>query len=145
MVRLQLSALNLLCVEVSLKPTCLVPQTRLEMSQVLFRNHTLLSLQAHIEMFIYRCELLVTMSLIPGIPLRSLKSVVTHLPGVLSALQRCLLEAPGSVHDTLDRSLTDEVLGLLEKISLLLLGVLYGDLDACATEKGKRSNLQREC
>lgn len=95
-------------------------------------------------MFIYRCELLVTMSLIPGIPLRSLKSVVTHLPGVLSALQRCLLEAPGSVHDTLDRSLSDEVLGLLEKISLLLLGVLYGDLDACATEKGKRSNLQKE-
>ncbi|XP_073321451.1 tRNA (32-2'-O)-methyltransferase regulator THADA [Pagrus major] len=55
--------------------------------------------------------------------------------GVLSALQRCLLEAPGSVYNTLDRSLTDEVLSLLEKISLLLLGVLYGDLDACATEK----------
>ena len=75
-------------------------------------------------------------SLIPRIPLRSLKSVVTHLPGVLSALQRSLLETPGSVYDTLDRRLTDEVLGLLEKISLLLLGVLYGDLDAGATEKG---------
>lgn len=50
MVRLQLSALNLLCVEVSLKTTCLVLQTRLEMSQGLFRNHTLLSLQAHVEM-----------------------------------------------------------------------------------------------
>ncbi|XP_045890923.1 thyroid adenoma-associated protein homolog isoform X2 [Micropterus dolomieu] len=55
--------------------------------------------------------------------------------GVLSALQRCLLEAPSSVCDILDHSLTTEVLGLLEKISLLLLGVLYGDQDACATEK----------
>nr|XP_046243358.1 thyroid adenoma-associated protein homolog [Scatophagus argus] len=54
--------------------------------------------------------------------------------GVLSALQRCLLEAPDSVSDVLDRSLTTEVLSLLENISLLLLGVLYGDLDACAAE-----------
>ncbi|TMS04030.1 Thyroid adenoma-associated protein-like protein [Larimichthys crocea] len=54
--------------------------------------------------------------------------------GVLSALQRCLLEAHGSVYDTLDHSLTTDVLSLLENISLLLLGVLYGDLDACATE-----------
>ncbi|XP_033946263.1 tRNA (32-2'-O)-methyltransferase regulator THADA [Pseudochaenichthys georgianus] len=55
--------------------------------------------------------------------------------GVLSALQRCLLEAPGSVYDTLDHSLTVEVLLLLENMSLLLLGVLYGDQDACAIEK----------
>ncbi|XP_034398095.1 thyroid adenoma-associated protein homolog isoform X2 [Cyclopterus lumpus] len=55
--------------------------------------------------------------------------------GVLSALQRCLLEAPSSVYDTLDHSLTIEVLVLLENLSLLLLGVLYGDRDACATEK----------
>ncbi|XP_040011618.1 thyroid adenoma-associated protein homolog isoform X2 [Xiphias gladius] len=55
--------------------------------------------------------------------------------GVVSALQRCLLEAESSVHDTLDHGLTIEVLGLLENISLLLLGVLYGDRDACATEK----------
>ncbi|XP_044051427.1 thyroid adenoma-associated protein homolog isoform X2 [Siniperca chuatsi] len=55
--------------------------------------------------------------------------------GVVSALQRCLLEAPSSVYDTLDHSLTTLVLGLLENISLLLLGVLYGDRDACATEK----------
>ncbi|XP_042345011.1 thyroid adenoma-associated protein homolog [Plectropomus leopardus] len=55
--------------------------------------------------------------------------------GVLSALQRCLLQAPSSVCDTLDHSLTVEVLVLLEKISLLLLGVLYGDRDTCATEK----------
>ncbi|XP_070821591.1 tRNA (32-2'-O)-methyltransferase regulator THADA [Chaetodon trifascialis] len=55
--------------------------------------------------------------------------------GVLSALHRCLLEAPGSVYDTLEHSLTTEVLSLLENISLLLLGVLYGDPDACSAEK----------
>ncbi|XP_070759925.1 tRNA (32-2'-O)-methyltransferase regulator THADA [Enoplosus armatus] len=55
--------------------------------------------------------------------------------GVLTALQRCLLETPSSVYDTLDHSLTTEVLGLLENISLLLLGVLYGDQESCATEK----------
>ncbi|XP_040897367.1 thyroid adenoma-associated protein homolog [Toxotes jaculatrix] len=55
--------------------------------------------------------------------------------GIVSALQRCLLEAGSSVYDILDHSLAIEVLGLLENISLLLLGVLYGDHDACATEK----------
>ncbi|XP_019956479.2 tRNA (32-2'-O)-methyltransferase regulator THADA [Paralichthys olivaceus] len=54
--------------------------------------------------------------------------------GVVSALQRCLVEAGSSVYDTLDHSLTTEVLVLLESISLLLLGVLYGDHEACATE-----------
>nr|XP_057925831.1 thyroid adenoma-associated protein homolog isoform X2 [Doryrhamphus excisus] len=46
--------------------------------------------------------------------------------GVLSALQRCLLEASCSIYDSLDPALTTEVLSLLEKISLLLLGVLHG-------------------
>ncbi|XP_054466849.1 thyroid adenoma-associated protein homolog [Anoplopoma fimbria] len=55
--------------------------------------------------------------------------------GVLSALQRCLLEAPSSVYDTLDYSLTVELLVLLENLSLLLLSLLYGDQDACVTEK----------
>lgn len=59
-----------------------------------------------------------------------------YVPGVLSALQRCLLETPNSVYDTLDYSLTIEVLVLLENLSLLLLGVLYGDQDACATDEG---------
>lgn len=59
--------------------------------------------------------------------------------GALSALQRCLLETPNSVYDTLDPSLNMEVLGLLENISLLLLGVLYGDPEACASEKGNRT------
>lgn len=66
----------------------------------------------------------------------SLNPVMTYVPGVLSALQRCLLEAPSPVSDTLDHSLTVEVLVLLENMSLLLLGVLYGDREACATEKG---------
>ncbi|XP_053277676.1 thyroid adenoma-associated protein homolog [Pleuronectes platessa] len=54
--------------------------------------------------------------------------------GVVSALQRCLVEAGSSVHDTLDRSLYAELLVLLENITLLLLGVLYGDQEACTTE-----------
>ncbi|GAA6224743.1 thyroid adenoma-associated protein homolog isoform X1 [Lates japonicus] len=55
--------------------------------------------------------------------------------GVVSALQRCVLEAGSSVYKTLDHSLIVEVLGLLESISVLLLGVLYGGQDACATEE----------
>ncbi|CAJ1068273.1 thyroid adenoma-associated protein homolog isoform X1 [Xyrichtys novacula] len=55
--------------------------------------------------------------------------------GVLSALQRCLLEASSCVYDTLGHSLTMKLLNLMEKTSLLLLGVLYGDLDTCASEK----------
>ncbi|XP_030000291.1 thyroid adenoma-associated protein homolog [Sphaeramia orbicularis] len=55
--------------------------------------------------------------------------------GILSALQRCLLESPSCICDDLDPSLTCDVLILLENISLLLLGVLYGDQDICATEQ----------
>lgn len=62
--------------------------------------------------------------------------------GVLSALQRCLFESPGSVCDRLDRIVTTELLKLLENISLLLLGALYGDVDACLTEMGTKNNLQ---
>ncbi|XP_020513692.2 tRNA (32-2'-O)-methyltransferase regulator THADA [Labrus bergylta] len=54
--------------------------------------------------------------------------------GVLSALQRCLLEATGGVFETVGHGLIFKVLSVMERISLLLLGVLYGDLDACATE-----------
>lgn len=39
--------------------------------------------------------------------------------------------------DTVDYSLVTELLTLLENISLLLLGVLYGDQDSSANEKGK--------
>lgn len=62
--------------------------------------------------------------------------------GVLGALQRCLFESPGSVCDRLDRSVTAELLKLLENISLLLLGALYGDAHACLTEMGTKNYLQ---
>ncbi|KAJ0041712.1 hypothetical protein NL108_007923, partial [Boleophthalmus pectinirostris] len=47
--------------------------------------------------------------------------------GILSALQRCLFDSPSNMQDKLDRSLILFALELLENISLLLLGVLYGD------------------
>lgn len=56
--------------------------------------------------------------------------------GVLSALQRCLLEAPCNVSDLLDRSMAIKLLKILEDISLLLLAVLYGDPDACVSDLG---------
>lgn len=73
----------------------------------------------------------------------SLNPLIISTSGVLSALQSCLLEAPDSVYDTLDHGVTAEVLGLLENISLLLLGVLQGDHDACATEKGNVKKRQK--
>ncbi|KAM9858631.1 tRNA (32-2'-O)-methyltransferase regulator THADA [Aulostomus maculatus] len=54
--------------------------------------------------------------------------------GVLSALQRCLLDVPSRLSDTLGRSLTAEVLDLLDKISLLLLGVLHGRRETAAAD-----------
>ncbi|XP_061762555.1 tRNA (32-2'-O)-methyltransferase regulator THADA [Nerophis ophidion] len=48
---------------------------------------------------------------------------------VLSALQRCLLEATFSIYDLLGPALTTKLLSLLENISLLLLGVLQGQQD----------------
>lgn len=71
----------------------------------------------------------------------SLNPAVGVVPGVLNALQRCLPEACSSI---IDHSLAIEVLGLLEKISLLLLGVLYGDQYFCATEQGK-GTMCRHC
>lgn len=58
------------------------------------------------------------------------------LAGVLSALQKCLLEAPRRVSDFLDRSMAIKLLKILEDISLLLLAVLYGDPDACVSDMG---------
>ncbi|XP_046872611.1 thyroid adenoma-associated protein homolog isoform X3 [Hypomesus transpacificus] len=52
--------------------------------------------------------------------------------GVLSALERCLLEAPGSLGEALDRRAAVELLGLLEDITQLLLGALYGEQHASA-------------
>ncbi|XP_055079941.1 thyroid adenoma-associated protein homolog [Periophthalmus magnuspinnatus] len=47
--------------------------------------------------------------------------------GVLSALQRCLFDSSSNMQDKLDSRLILFALELLENISLLLLGVLYGD------------------
>lgn len=38
-----------------------------------------------------------------------------------------MLDVPGVLAEALDRSMIAEMLSLLEKITLLLLGVLYGD------------------
>lgn len=67
---------------------------------------------------------------------REYECVLKCVLGVLGALQRCLLESPGGICDTLDRGVTAELLTLLENTSVLLLGVLYGDVDARLTEMG---------
>ncbi|XP_036383176.1 thyroid adenoma-associated protein homolog [Megalops cyprinoides] len=59
--------------------------------------------------------------------------------GVVTALQRCLLDSfdtLGSVQKAaLGPSVTETILGLLERITLLLLGVLYGDESACMDDQ----------
>nr|XP_029493834.1 thyroid adenoma-associated protein homolog isoform X1 [Oncorhynchus nerka] len=55
--------------------------------------------------------------------------------GILTALERCILEVPNTLCDVVDHRMTIEILVLLERITLLLLGVLYGDQDACGDEK----------
>ncbi|KAL0979345.1 hypothetical protein UPYG_G00183930 [Umbra pygmaea] len=55
--------------------------------------------------------------------------------GILTALERCILEVPSTLSDVIDHRTTIEILFLLENISLLLLGVLYGDLEACTDDK----------
>lgn len=47
--------------------------------------------------------------------------------GAVSAVHRCVLDVPGVLTDAFDHSMMVEILSLLEKITLLLLGVLYGD------------------
>ncbi|XP_062874157.1 tRNA (32-2'-O)-methyltransferase regulator THADA [Trichomycterus rosablanca] len=49
------------------------------------------------------------------------------LHGTVSALQKCVLEVPGILINALDHSVTVKMLSVLEKITLLLLGVLHGD------------------
>ena len=46
------------------------------------------------------------------------------------------MEAPGRLEDMLDHSVVVELLGLLENISLLLLGVLYGAQESLPQENG---------
>lgn len=47
--------------------------------------------------------------------------------GAVSAVHKCILDVPGVLAEALDGSMIAEMLLLLEKITLLLLGVLYGD------------------
>ncbi|XP_026787175.3 thyroid adenoma-associated protein homolog isoform X1 [Pangasianodon hypophthalmus] len=49
------------------------------------------------------------------------------LHGAVSAVHKCVLDVPGVLTEALDHSMIAETLSLLEKITLLLLGVLYGD------------------
>ncbi|XP_059407167.1 thyroid adenoma-associated protein homolog isoform X2 [Carassius carassius] len=49
--------------------------------------------------------------------------------GVVSALQKALLEVPGILVETVTHSVAGDIVSLLEKLTLLLLGVLYGDQD----------------
>lgn len=61
--------------------------------------------------------------------------------GVLTALQKCLLDGSDTLGSAQKAELTlpvaDAILDLLERTSCLLLGVLYGDTAASAEEKGK--------
>ncbi|XP_043096293.1 thyroid adenoma-associated protein homolog isoform X2 [Puntigrus tetrazona] len=50
--------------------------------------------------------------------------------GIVSALQRGLLEVPGVLVESVTHSVAGDIVSLVEKLSLLLLGVLYGDQDA---------------
>lgn len=54
--------------------------------------------------------------------------------GIVSALQRGLLEVPGVLVESVTQSIARDIVSLLEKLTLLLLGVLYGDQDT--EEKG---------
>ncbi|XP_056313525.1 thyroid adenoma-associated protein homolog [Danio aesculapii] len=53
----------------------------------------------------------------------------TPVHGIVSALQRGLLEVPGVLLESITHSVAGELVFLLEKLTLLLLGVLYGNQD----------------
>ncbi|XP_016143827.1 uncharacterized protein [Sinocyclocheilus grahami] len=53
----------------------------------------------------------------------------TPIHGVVSALQRGLLEVPGVLAESITHSVAGDIVSLIEKLTLLLLGVLYGDQD----------------
>ncbi len=54
--------------------------------------------------------------------------------GVVSTLQRGLLEVPGVLVESVTHRVAEDIVSLVEKLTLLLLGVLYGDQDT--QEKG---------
>ncbi|XP_065106767.2 tRNA (32-2'-O)-methyltransferase regulator THADA isoform X2 [Paramisgurnus dabryanus] len=53
----------------------------------------------------------------------------TPIHGIVSALQRGLMEVPGVLVESINHNVAVDLVCLLEKITLLLLGVLYGDQD----------------
>ncbi|XP_056119769.1 thyroid adenoma-associated protein homolog isoform X2 [Rhinichthys klamathensis goyatoka] len=53
----------------------------------------------------------------------------TPIHGIVSALQRGLLEVPEVLVESITHSIAGDIVSLLEKLTLLLLGVLYGDQD----------------
>ncbi|XP_030647585.1 thyroid adenoma-associated protein homolog [Chanos chanos] len=58
----------------------------------------------------------------------------TPIHGVVSALQRCVLEVPGVLRDALDSFVAMEMLNVLETLTRHLLGVLFGDQDTDGKE-----------
>ena len=47
----------------------------------------------------------------------------------MTALQRCLLEVPGVLCKEMDDDMIRKTLSVMENMTVLLLGVLYGDQD----------------
>ncbi|XP_063051688.1 tRNA (32-2'-O)-methyltransferase regulator THADA [Engraulis encrasicolus] len=54
--------------------------------------------------------------------------------GAATALQRCLLEVPGVLQKEMDAGTFTRTLGLIENITTLILGVLYGEQDTESKE-----------
>uniref|UniRef100_A0AAY4CHN4 DUF2428 domain-containing protein n=1 Tax=Denticeps clupeoides TaxID=299321 RepID=A0AAY4CHN4_9TELE len=63
-----------------------------------------------------------------------LASRTKPIHGIVAALQRCLLEVPGTLAVALELGVVQEMVFLLQKIALFLLGVLYGDQDTDGKE-----------
>ncbi|XP_073696191.1 tRNA (32-2'-O)-methyltransferase regulator THADA [Garra rufa] len=53
----------------------------------------------------------------------------TPIHGIVSALQKGLMEVPGVLVNSITHSVAGDIVSLIEKLTLLLLGVLYGNQD----------------
>lgn len=61
--------------------------------------------------------------------------------GAVTAMQRCLLEVPGVLCKEMNDSMFEKILSLMENITVLMLGVLYGDPDTESKGKHESSHL----
>ncbi|XP_048100579.1 thyroid adenoma-associated protein homolog isoform X2 [Alosa alosa] len=61
-------------------------------------------------------------------------SQTAPIHGAVNALQRCLLEVPGVLYNEMDEGMFAKTLSLMENMTVLLLGVLYGDQDTESKE-----------